>query len=137
MALDPTFNAYALAVAGASGAVAAGMHATSLAASDKPWPKRRVLVAQLIVTFLVGVATCEGLRALPFRLQLVPVLVLAGLVGYHLGPRGVAWYFLSGVSLLKRAVPLLDKIPDPPAPEVDPPTPALPEASPQEEGKDA
>lgn len=118
MALDPTFNAYALVVAGASGTVAAGMHATSLAGSGKPWPARRVLISELIRAFVVGVASCEVMRALPVQVQLVPLLVVAAIVGGTLGPRGLGWLLLSGLGVLKRVVPLLDRVPDPPT---DPP----------------
>ncbi|GBF05834.1 hypothetical protein DAERI_060094 [Deinococcus aerius] len=130
MALDPTFNAYAAAVSAASGIVAAGMHWTTVASSHAPPPPRRQLAAQLVRTAVVGLATCEVLRRLPVQLDLVPVLVIAAVVGSTLGPRGLWWLLLSALSLLKRAVPLLSSIPDPPAP--DPPEPPPPK-----EAKDA
>ena len=113
MALSPTLDAYALAVALASGLVAAGMHGTSVASSARPAPVRRVLIAQLIRAFVVGAATSEIIRALPWRWELVPVLLAAAIVGGTLGPRGIGWLFTAGLGVLRKAVPLLSGVPDP------------------------
>ena len=123
--LDPTLSAYALAVSVASGVVAAGMHATTLAGTEQPWPPRRQLVAQLVSTSLVGVAACQLMRWLPWRVDVVAVLLVSAISGAYLGPRGVGWLFLSGVQVARRSVPALRDIPDPPAPPgaTAPPTP--------------
>ncbi len=119
--LDPTLNTYALAVAGASGVVAAGMHGTSVLSSAHAPPSRRELIGQFIRTFVVGVATSLVVRWLPWKFDLVAALVVAAIVGGVLGPRGLSWFLDSGLSVLKRLVPVLSSIPDPPAPEPDAP----------------
>ncbi|GGO24684.1 hypothetical protein [Deinococcus humi] len=117
MALDPTLSTYALAVAAASGLVAAGMHGTTVASSPRPPPIRRVLIAELIRSFVVGAATSEIIRQLPWQWQLLPVLLAAAVVGSTLGPRGIGWLFAGGLGLLRKLVPLLSGIPDAPKPK--------------------
>lgn len=124
MALDPTLSTYALVVAAASGLVAAGMHGTTVASSARPPPIRRVLIAELIRSFVVGAATSEIIRNLPWQWQLLPVLLAAAVVGSTLGPRGLGWLFAGGLGMLRKLLPLFSGVPDPPVP-------------PKEEEKDA
>lgn len=134
MALDPTFSPYVLAVAAASGAVAAGMHWTNVLARDKP-PARGVFINELVKSFVVGVAMCAVVQLLPWQVPLIPLLVVAALAGSYLGPRGISWLFLALLGGLRKALPALEQVPDPPAPDVVPSTPTLPK--PKEEGNDA
>ncbi|MGM9319781.1 hypothetical protein [Deinococcus aquaticus] len=129
MALDPTLDTYALVVVAAAGAVAAGMHATALAGSGKPWPARRVLIANLISTALVGMAVGEAARHVPIKADLIPVLLIAAITGHTLGPRGVGWLFAALLGGLQK-LPWVPKLP--PIPDTE--SPAL---TPQEEPADA
>lgn len=127
MALDPTLDTYALVVVAAAGVVAAGMHATALAGSGKPWPARRVLTANLISTAVVGMAVAEGARHVPLSLDLVPVLLVAAIAGHTLGPRGPGWLFLVILSAIKRLPGVPDDLPPPPT---DPQPPELSDKEP-------
>lgn len=115
MSFDPTLNTYALAVVGASGVVAAGMHATALAGSGTAWPARRVLIANLISTALVGMAVAEIIRHAPLKVDLIPVLLIAAITGHTLGPRGVPWLFSALLGGLRR-LPWMPPLPEPPPP---------------------
>lgn len=129
--LDPNLNPYSLAVAGACGVVAAAMHATSLAGSGKPWPPPRTLTANLITTAFVGVAVAWLIDHAPWHVDVVGVLLAAGLTGHVLGPRAAAWLF-GGLIKAAQSVPVAGKfVPDVPPPE-SPPTP-LPEPAPTPE----
>jgi hypothetical protein len=119
--LDPTISSYALMVAGGAGTVAAGMHGTSVASRPGPLPVRRVLVAELIRTWVVGAAAAELIRASPGQWQLLPVLLVAAVVGSTLGPRGLPWLLAAGLAVLRRVLPGGSDLPPPPKEDTDGP----------------
>lgn len=131
MSLDPTFSPYALAVSLGSGLAAAGAHATALAGSGQPWPPRRVLVANLVSTALVGMSVSWLLQAAPWwRIDPLGILLASMITGHVLGPRGVRWLF-GGLLKAAQSTPVVGKfVPD--APGDDPPAPAPPVGPPPE-----
>lgn len=122
--LDPTLDTYGLAVAAASGLVAAGMHGTTVLTSHSVALSRKELLGQVIRTFVVGVATCVGVRALPWHFDLLAVLLIAAVVGGVLGPRGLRWFMDAGVVLLRRNLPGGADLPA--VPTDDPPSVSAP-----------
>ena len=118
--LDPQLSTYALAVAVASGVVAAGAYATALAGRPEPWPPRRQLVGQLLSTALLGAGVVQVARWLPIRIDVLSVLIASAILGHVAGPRGPGWLAEGGIQNLRR-VPGL-KVPDLP-PESGPPEP--------------
>lgn len=123
MAYESTLDTYALGVAVASGLIAAAMHATALAGDGKEWPRRRVFVANLISTAIVGMVVSQIVRYLPWRVDVVITLLAAGLTGHVLGPRGVSWAFKGMVEAAQQAPVVGKLIPDAPP---DPDTPTSP-----------
>ncbi|WP_288481966.1 hypothetical protein [uncultured Deinococcus sp.] len=133
---DSTLSTYALAVTAASGAVASAMHGCNTLTSTKAAPKPRVLVGELVRTFIVGAATAELIRALPWPWSLVAVLIAAAVTGSTLGPRGLTWLWTAGLGVVRKIIPLLSGLPDaPPAPDAPEVTAPVVEAS--KEDKDA
>lgn len=131
--LDPTLNTYALAVAGASGVVAAGAHVTTILTSHSPPPQKREIIGQLLRTFLGGTCTSLVLRWLPWRFDLPTALIVAAVVGGTLGPRGLWWFLMGAVAVVKKLMPVLANVPDPPADDPTPPAPpTAPEPAPEE-----
>lgn len=113
--LDPNLDTYSLAVAAASGVVGAAMHGTTVLTSHGPAISRKELAGQVIRTFVVGVATCVAVRALPWHFDLLAVLLVAAVVGGVLGPRGLRWFLDAAVALVRRNLPGAADLP--PVPE--------------------
>lgn len=137
MSFDPTLSTYALAVTAASGAVASAMHGCNTLTGVRAAPKPRVLAGELVRTFIVGAATAELIRALPWPWSLVAVLIAAAVTGSTLGSRGLTWLWTAALGAVRKAVPLLAGLPDAPpapdAPEVVAPRPDVPKETPKDE----
>lgn len=138
MSFDPTLSTYALAVTAASGAVAAGMHGCNTLTGVRAAPKTRVLAGELVRTFIVGAATAEVIRALPWAWSLVAVLIAAAVTGSTLGPRGLTWLWTAALGMARKAVPLFAGLPDAPPASPDAPEATVPVVkAPKEADQDA